>query len=156
MNSAHWHLLLNHFPIIGTYFSTLLLIVGILLKNQTVKNTALGFFILTSLLAIPVLLTGEGAEDILDSIGLKNEYFISQHERLAQIAFWLSVSIGVLSIGALIGRRTINQTKIFTFIILTAGLLNSVLMTAAGIAGGEIRHTEIRTTNSSQTESDDK
>lgn len=156
MNSAHWHLLLNHFPIIGTYFSTLLLIVGILLKNQTVKNTALGFFILTSLLAIPVLLTGEGAEDILDSIGLKNEYFISQHERLAQIAFWLSVSIGVLSIGALIGQRTINQTKIFTFIILTAGLLNSVLMTAAGIAGGEIRHTEIRTTNSSQTESDDK
>lgn len=156
MNSAHWHLLLNHFPIIGTYFSTLLLIVGILLKNQTVKNTALGFFILTALLAIPVLLTGEGAEDILDSIGLKNEYFISQHERLAQIAFWLSVSIGVLSIGALIGQRTINQTKIFTFIILTAGLLNSVLMTAAGIAGGEIRHTEIRTTNSSQTESDDK
>ena len=156
MNSAHWHLLLNHFPILGTYFSTLLLIVGILLKNQTVKNTALGFFILTSLLAIPVLLTGEGAEDILDSIGLKNEYFISQHERLAQIAFWLSVSIGVLSIGALIGQRTINQTKIFTFIILTAGLLNSVLMTAAGIAGGEIRHTEIRTTNSSQTESDDK
>ena len=156
MNSAHWHLLLNHFPILGTYFSTLLLIVGILLKNKTVKNTALGFFILTSLLAIPVLLTGEGAEDILDSIGLKNEYFISQHERLAQIAFWLSVSIGVLSIGALIGQRTINQTKIFTFIILTAGLLNSVLMTAAGIAGGEIRHTEIRTTNSSQTESDDK
>ena len=156
MNSAHWHLLLNHFPIIGTYFSTLLLIVGIMLKSQTVKNTALGFFILTSLLAIPVLLTGEGAEDILDSIGLKNEYFISQHERLAQIAFWLSVSIGVLSIGALIGQRTINQTKIFTFIILTAGLLNSVLMTAAGIAGGEIRHTEIRTTNSSQTESDDK
>ena len=156
MNSAHWHLLLNHFPILGTYFSTLLLIVGILLKNQTVKNTALGFFILTSLLAIPVLLTGEGAEDILDSIGLKNEYFISQHERLAQIAFWLSVSIGVFSIGALIGQRTINQTRIFTFIILTAGLLNSVLMTAAGIAGGEIRHTEIRTTNSSQTESDDK
>ena len=156
MNSAHWHLLLNHFPILGTYFSTLLLIVGILLKNQTVKNTALGFFILTALLAIPVLLTGEGAEDILDSIGLKNEYFISQHERLAQIAFWLSVSIGVFSIGALIGQRTINKTRIFTFIILTAGLLNSVLMTAAGIAGGEIRHTEIRTTNSSQTESDDK
>ena len=156
MNSAHWHLLLNHFPILGTYFSTLLLIVGILLKNQTVKNTALGFFILTSLLAIPVLLTGEGAEDILDSIGLKNEYFISQHERLAQIAFWLSVSIGVFSIGALIGQRTINKTRIFTFIILTAGLLNSVLMTTAGIAGGEIRHTEIRTTNSSQTESDDK
>ena len=156
MNSAHWHLLLNHFPIIGTYFSTLLLIVGIMLKSQTVKNTALGFFILTALLAIPVLLSGEGAKDILDSIGLKNEYFISQHERLAQIAFWLSVSIGVFSIGALIGQRTINQTRIFTFIILTAGLLNSVLMTAAGIAGGEIRHTEIRTTNSSQTESDDK
>ena len=134
MNSAHWHLLLNHFPILGTYFSTLLLIVGILLKNQTIKNTALGFFILTALLAIPVLLTGEGAEDILDSIGLKNEYFISQHERLAQIAFWLSVSIGVFSIGALIGQRTINQTRIFTFIILTAGLLNSVLMTTAGIA----------------------
>lgn len=81
MNSAHWHLLLNHFPIIGTYFSTLLLIVGIMLKSHHVKNIALGFFTLTALFAIPTFLTGEGAEDVLISIGQKNETFIHSHEQ---------------------------------------------------------------------------
>ena len=152
MNAANWHLLLNHLPIIGTYFSTILLVIGILIKNQTIKNTGLGFFILTALFAIPALLTGEGAKDVLNSIGQKNEYFINQHEKLAENAFWLSISIAIFSIGALIGWRKKKQTQILTITVLLTGLGNSILMTAAGNTGGQIRHTEIRPINSLQNE----
>ena len=86
MNQAHWHLLINHLPIIGTYFSAIVHISGLILKNQTVKISEL--FPFTIFLALPELLTAEGAEDILNSIGPKNEYFNSLQERLAQIAFW--------------------------------------------------------------------
>ena len=37
MNDAHLHLLVNHFPIIGTVFGLGVLISGILLKNNSVK-----------------------------------------------------------------------------------------------------------------------
>ena len=86
MNLAHWNLLIYRLPIIGTYFSAIVHISGLILKNHTVKISEL--FPFTMFLALPELLTAEGAEDILNSISPKNEYIISLHERLAQIVFW--------------------------------------------------------------------
>jgi len=145
MNEAHWHLLTNHFPIIGTIFSTLFLTYGVLFKNQTIRNAGLVLFILTALLGIPAFLTGEGAEDILESIGQKNEFFIHKHEEQAENAFWFSVSIAILSFGTLLNLN--RQKKYIPFlisVILLSGIINSVLMMGVGNSGGEIRHTEIR------------
>ena len=156
MNSAHWHLILNHLPLTGTIFSTLLLASGMVLKNQVLKNSGLSLFILTAICAIPVLLTGDGAEDVLESIGQKNEHFIHEHEEIAEIAFWISQSIAILSIGALLVLR--NKKKLFsilTSLALIAGLGNSILMVQVGNAGGQIRHTEIRPANSAQSDSTD-
>jgi uncharacterized membrane protein len=145
MNAAHLHLLTNHFPIIGTIFSTLILAYGILYKNQTVKNTGLVLFILTALLAIPAFKSGEGAEDVLESIGQKNQFYIDQHKELAKNSMWLCESIALLSLGALLNRN--NKKKYIhalIIIILFAGLFNSALMVIAGNYGGQIRHSEIR------------
>ena len=105
MNSAHWHLLLNHLPLTGTIFSTLLLATGMIFKNQGLKQSGLALFILTALCAIPVFLTGEGAEDILESIGQKNEHFIHEHEEIASITFWISQAIAIFSIVILLFLR---------------------------------------------------
>ena len=148
MNNAHWHLLLNHLPVVGTYFSVLILAFGLILKNQTIQNTALGLFILTALTAIPAFLTGEGAKDILESIGQKNEYFIHEHMEIAKIAFWVCEIIGALALAALIGiKKQIKITKIIITIVLLAGIGNSILLADAANTGGKIRHTEIRSVN---------
>ncbi len=153
MNNAHWHIMLTHLPLTGTIFSTILLTAGMILKNQVLKNTGVCFFILTGLLAIPAFLTGEGAEEILESIGQENEFFIHQHEELAEKAFWISEVLAILSIAALSG---IIKGKIYgkrlMVIVLFAGILNSVLMIATGNLGGQIRHTEIRPANSTPLE----
>jgi uncharacterized membrane protein len=40
MNDAHLHMVVNHFPIIGTIFGFGVLIVGLVLKNKTLQNTS--------------------------------------------------------------------------------------------------------------------
>jgi hypothetical protein len=148
MNQAHWHLAFNHLPVIGTYFSLLILASGLVLKNSIVKNTGLALFIVTAIFAIPVFLTGEGAEDVLESIGQKNEHFINEHEEIAEKAFWICEIIGALSIVALIGFFKQKQfVQKLIMIIFLSGLANSLLMIKVGNSGGEIRHTEIRTAN---------
>ncbi len=161
MNSAHIHLLFNHFPVIGTIFSSLVLAFGVIRKNEIVIKTGLSLFVLTALLAIPAFLSGEGAEDILESIGQKNESLIEKHEELAEKAFWFCEIAGAISAFALF---SIWRKKKFAFslasIALLAGIINVYLLTLTGNTGGEIRHSEIRSINavdsvSTGTEDDD-
>jgi hypothetical protein len=44
MNDAHLHLVVNHFPIIGTIFGLGILVTGMIVKNNTLKNTAYVLF----------------------------------------------------------------------------------------------------------------
>ena len=63
MNDAHLHMVVNHFPIIGTIFGLGILIVGLLLNNKAIKNVAYSLFIVAALFAFFCMNTGEGAEE---------------------------------------------------------------------------------------------
>ena len=65
MNDAHLHLLVNHFPIIGTIFALGILIAGIFLKNNSIKNTAFILLIIATIFGAISMSTGEGAEEIV-------------------------------------------------------------------------------------------
>ncbi len=69
MNAAHWHLILNHIPLIGIGFVILLMIIALARKSQELKNVALIFTVIVALWGIPAYLTGEPAEDIVPAIG---------------------------------------------------------------------------------------
>jgi hypothetical protein len=57
MNTVHWHLLLNHLPIIGGIIGMGILVAGFVLKNNPiVKRTALGVFVFSAVFAIPAFL----------------------------------------------------------------------------------------------------
>lgn len=145
MNTAAWHLMINHLPIMGVVFSTLILIAGFLLKNQTVKQTALGMFVLTAICAIPAFLTGEGAEEVVENLPGVTESFVERHEDLGKI-FLITLSIlGVLSLITFFAERA--KSKIATIlygILLIAGIGTAIFAKQVGTSGGEIRHTEIR------------
>jgi uncharacterized membrane protein len=51
MNDAHYHLVVNHFPIIGTILGLGILIAGIVFKNATVKNVSYVLFVIAALFA---------------------------------------------------------------------------------------------------------
>lgn len=143
MNGAHAHLLLNHFPIIGSIFSTLLLLGGILNKSENVKKAGLLFFIFTAIITAPAFLTGHEAEEALKAIGQDPHALIEEHEEWAETGLWLTMAVGLISMFAYFSTQKPYGTKL-VYVAVVAGLLNSVFMTYVGNTGGEIRHTEIR------------
>ena len=98
MNDAHLHLIVNHFPIVGTAIGLLVLIVGYLIKNQQVKATSLGIFIFSALAAIAANYTGDGAEEIVEKIPGITKSIIHDHEEYAEQFFTLSLILGGASL----------------------------------------------------------
>jgi len=55
MNPTHIHLLLNHFPIIGTLIGSAILLYSIIKKQNTGKNTGAFIIVVMAIIAIPVM-----------------------------------------------------------------------------------------------------
>jgi hypothetical protein len=145
MNQAHWHLLLNHFPIIGSFLSFATLLAGMILKQPGIKRAGLGLFVLTALLCIPAFLTGEGAEKVLKSIGQNPELIGQKHERLGEIFVWTCSVAGLVALLALfIEKRRLSLFKLLCYAMLVISIGNGILLKGLGTSGGEIKHTEIR------------
>jgi uncharacterized membrane protein len=68
MNATHFHLLLNHFPIIGTLIGTIILVYGFITKELKIKILSAYIIAAMALLAVPVYLTGEPAEETVEHI----------------------------------------------------------------------------------------
>src|SRR5688500_8556386 len=87
MNLAHLHLLLNHWPIIGTFIAFGLLLVALMAKSDDVKQVTLALFALMALMAIPAYLTGYIAQDSIQGEPGVSESLIAAHQGAALLAF---------------------------------------------------------------------
>lgn len=145
MNDAHLHLIVNHFPIIGTIFGFGILIVGMLLKNNSVKNTAYVLFIVAAIFAALSMATGEGAEELVEDMPNIGKKIIHEHEELAEkLAIALYV-LGTASLFALfLSVKKNSKEKLVSYFILGLAFVAIFLSQKVGTSGGEIRHTEIR------------
>jgi uncharacterized membrane protein len=148
MNGAHWHLAINHLPIIIPIVGLLIMLGGLSLKSEILKNTAYCIFILGAITVIAAFSTGEGAEEVVEGIqgqGI-DEHFIKVHEETAEV---FSILLYVLGGFSLIGLWANWKKKSFSVLIpfLTIALLVVTLFYGkqTGTTGGEIRHSEIRT-----------
>ena len=61
MDWVHLHLALNHVPVLGTPFVTLLMLTGIFKKSDELKRLALLWFVLLAAVSIPIKFTGDFA-----------------------------------------------------------------------------------------------
>jgi len=145
MNDAHLHLVVNHFPIIGTILGLGILVSGIVIKNNAIKNTAYVVFGVVAIFAFLSMATGEGAEEIVEDMPNIGKLIIHEHEEMAEK---LAVVLYVLGIVSLIGLYTNfkNNSKatIISYIAVVIASFGALLAQQTGTTGGEIRHTEIR------------
>lgn len=145
MNDAHLHLLVNHFPIIGTLFGLGILISGMLLKNNSVKNTAYILFIVAAVFSAFSMGTGEGAEELVEDLPSIGKQIIHEHEEIAEkfaIIMYATGLFGLLSLYTSIKNHKLAKTV--SFITLILALFAVVFAKSVGTTGGDIRHTEIR------------
>ena len=98
MNGAHWHLVLNHLPIIMPMAGFILLILSFFVKHQEYARAAYFLFIVGALATIPAFLTGEGAEETIEGIAGIDENFIHRHEEAAELFAICNYVLGFLSL----------------------------------------------------------
>ncbi len=152
MNQAHLHMVVNHFPIIGIIIGMIVLGVGIATKSTLSKRIGGLILIGSSLFAFPSFETGERAEEIVENIPGVSENLIEKHEELAEqfMGFiWAIILIGILAIvSEWKMKRFTNWLYISLFVV---SVLATYYAKQVGTSGGEIRHTEIRKGNDSNT-----
>jgi uncharacterized membrane protein len=151
MNTAHFHLLVNHFPIVGLVISTGIFLVGIVRKNNSLQQTAYVLFILVACAAAVSMNTGEGAEEIAENFAQVTHHLIHEHEEWAEKFALLTY---LLAVGSMVNyyfsiKKNALQNKL-NYVLLLIALGACLLSKPVGTSGGEIRHTEIRTESQSQ------
>jgi uncharacterized membrane protein len=143
MNPAHWHLLVNHLPIIGGLFATLILLGGILRRSTPIANLSLVLFVTCAVLSMIASQTGEKAEHFLKDRKAIDEKYLERHVDAADIANYGMMALGAVALITLIFKRVRNM-RFMPYVILIASIVVFILMARAGNLGGEIMHKEIR------------
>lgn len=144
MSAPHVHLILNHFPVVGTAAAAGLLVLALLTRRDVLARAGLWALVASAALAVPVYLTGGAAEDVVEELGVA-ERFIDAHEEAALITFVALLVLGALAASALWVYRRRSEIPLKLVAGLCALSLGAGLLTArTANLGGEIRHTEIR------------
>lgn len=146
MNGAHLHIMVNHLPVIGTLIAVAILAFALLLDHPVLTRTGLWMLVGLGVAGIAVYLTGEPAEEVLESLPGFQEAMVERHERAATVATTLLAVVGAGALGWLfVSRRRIPwEHRRTAGYALLAALVPAAAMGYAAFLGGQIAHEEIR------------
>lgn len=142
-NLAYIHIVLNHIPIIMNGAGLLVLLTGMVWRNDAVVKAALVLFIASAVICIPTFLTGDGAADVVKTMDAVNVRAIRPHDQAAGWALWTMCIEGIAAIALWIAYR---GPKIFPrwaqITVLVLALLSASTGIRTALLGGKIRHPE--------------
>lgn len=145
MNQAHFHLIVNHIPIIVPMIGLLVMIGGLIFKSDIIKRTAYCIFIVGALSTFPAMATGEGAEEVVENMTGIDEIYIENHEETAETFAIFSYLLGVIAlIGLVISWKLKSASTLYSILTIIFTVVVMYFGKVTGTTGGEIRHTEIR------------
>ena len=145
MDLTHIHLLLNHFPTIGSLIGGSLFVLALLMKSDDLKRASLVIMLGIALISIPTYMTGNGAQQALKSVPAISKSLVETHEGAAMEALAFMEIAGAFAwLGLWQFRRLAYLPNWNAAVILVLTLATFGLMARASNIGGEIRHAEIR------------
>ncbi len=156
MNAAQIHLALNHAPLFLSIIGGVILILGMIKKNESFKNLSLYFLIAAALFTVPVFLTGEGTEELVENLPGVNETAIEEHEDMAKISLIIIIITGAISLLAIFLKKNTGIGKLLFTGALLLSLASFGFMAQTAHLGGLIRHSELQNGNSTNTNSKEK
>ncbi|MCL9804304.1 hypothetical protein NAT51_02120 [Flavobacterium amniphilum] len=147
MNQAHYHMLINHFPIIGLFFGIAILGYGMFKKNALLINIAYVIFIFCMIMGKISMMTGDKAEHFVEEMPGFSHDLIHEHEEAAEGFMKLMYVVGLTSIlGLFVNYKKHKKALLMSFLVFTVVVVALILSGPVGTSGGEIRHSEIRET----------
>jgi uncharacterized membrane protein len=145
LTEAHIHLILNHVPIVGVAFVSLLLSIGLIFRNTFTQKVSLLFLVLIAAVTAIVYLSGDGAARAVQGLPGVTTDLIRAHESIARIALVITGFLGALAFfGLALYWKRDKLPALFISGVLLVSLVTTGIMVWTGLLGGEIRHTEIR------------
>ncbi|WP_343674209.1 hypothetical protein [Chitinophaga sp.] len=148
MNGAHFHLIVNHLPIIIPLVAILVLIIGFIAQSEVVKRTAYGIFFIGAITTALAMATGEGAEKEVEKIDTNAKVYIERHEDAADTFAIVNYALGICALIGIWGSfRKVRFLPVISIGIIVLAIIALFFAKQAGTTGGEIRHTEIRSSN---------
>lgn len=146
MDAAHLHLLLNHVPVLGAVFGLLLIVYAMVRDSDEVVRAALWTLGLVGAAAVVVYLTGEPAEELIESLdppGFSHDA-LERHEAVALWATVAAAAVGVFALLTLWVHRARPVPRKIRGVLLVVALGLAGVMGWAANSGGQVRHQEIR------------
>ncbi len=145
MNLAHLHLMVNHLPVVGFLILLPLMLWALFSYREEVQRLVLVATVGIGLLALPAMLSGEGAEELIENQPGISETFIEEHEEAADLS--LAAGLGTAGLGALalvfsFWRRRVPRWSLG--VTLAAIVVTNISLAWTAYLGGQIRHPEIR------------
>jgi uncharacterized membrane protein len=141
---AHVHLLLNHFPTIGTILGLGLLLLALVRRNDQLQRVSLEVFFLIALATLPVYVSGVAAQQALEDQAGVSVAAIATHQDAALLAFIVMEITGAVAwLGLWQFRRIGRPTAASRSAVLLLSVVSVTLMARAADLGGDIRHPEI-------------
>lgn len=144
MNFAHIHLVLNHIPIVGIPVAIIFLAYGLLSKNQPTQKFSLWVLFALAAVVLPVYLTGEPAEDVIESLPGVAEVFIESHEGAAKVSLVFTLVTGLSALGALWFQQNQMKSRLVNTSVLVVACFAVLSLFYTANLGGQVRHTELR------------
>lgn len=144
MTGAHLHLLVNHVPILGSFFALALLVASLWYAPDVLRRVALVLLVIVGMAAAAANYTGEPAEDAIRQFPGVFREVIHEHEEFAELAFYAAVALGLISLGALVRWRQEPMPHRASMGVLAGAAVVSGMMAYTGLLGGQVRHTEVR------------
>ncbi|MGH7591318.1 MAG: hypothetical protein ACREL2_07740 [Gemmatimonadales bacterium] len=135
---------MNHFPILGAPFVLLVLAWGVFTRSRDVTRLALWLMIPLALVAFLVDQSGDSAKHQLKNAPWIDKALVHEHEERADttvVVFYIVGAIGALTLW----RRRQHPDERWPIGVAAIALTAASLLAAwTGLAGGVIRHDEIR------------
>ncbi len=145
LSMAHIHLLINHVPILGSFFVLTLFIIALVFKNGFLQKLSLWFLAAVALSTAVAYVSGDGTKRAVRGLPQVSDAAISLHEQAARYGLIFMFLVGVVSLGGIFFYRKQSILPAYLRITVLVLLLISVaVMTYIGFLGGQIMHPEIR------------
>ena len=147
IDAAHLHLMINHFPIIGTLIGGLLMAYALLHRDKSLQRVVLVMWLILAVMTPLVMKTGEEAEEKVENIAGISGKVIHEHEEAAELSLWLIIGLGIASLATLFIGKVKNNNSTLTMLTFVLSLIVIGSMIRTGYLGGQIRHSTTAAAN---------
>lgn len=151
MSLTHFHLVVTHLPVFGVALGILVVLYGMLTRSEQIKRVACLLLVLSSAGAVAAYLSGEGAEETVESIKGVSEQLIEEHEEAARGTLFVMIALGSSALaGYILPFFRSFSSLLPTYIILLISFVSLGMVSHTAYLGGQIRHSEIHNAVSGQ------